>query len=57
MDKRVKSYAESGVGMERKHQVGCGGNGKIVLGASREEVKLQPNKGATPPCEQQELKT
>lgn len=44
--------------MERKHQIECGADGKLVLEASREKVKLQLNEealGAAPPCEQRQL--
>lgn len=57
VDKCDNYVANSGE-MGRKHKIECGADGKVVLEASREEVKLQLNEealGAAPPHEPQQL--
>lgn len=52
MDKCDDNYVANSVEMERKHQVECGGDGKVVLEAFRAEEKLQLT---ALPCEPQQL--
>lgn len=54
MDKCDNNYVANSGEIERKHQIECGADGKLVLEASREKVKLQLNEEAlraAPPCE------
>lgn len=58
MDKCDNNYVANSGEMERKHQIECGADGKVVLEASREEVKPAKCKealGAAPPREPQQL--
>lgn len=58
VDKRNNNYVANSGKIEKKHQIECGADGKVVSEVSRKEVKLQLNEDAlraAPPRGPQQL--